>query len=252
LLIVAVVAAVIVVAVASLSASRQQRHYYPGEEPRRARMLSDINAIEAHAVRSLPRYTRTGVKVLTLHADIRRDLDHFAAASIPGRRGRREKIPVGFVWRDPGSTARDDLLLIDPLPKSIEEKLRAFLTDEIGKWTGERNIEHTATYGVRKYGNGAVLKVHTDRPLTHALSAIVHVGSSEQTEDWPLHVYTHGSGDPQTVYMAPGKNDCVLYESATVPHGRPVSYKGSSYANVFLHWRPRGWEGMARRVMSKA
>ena len=34
----------------------------------------------------------------------------------------------------------------------------------------------------------------------------------------------------------------LRYESARLVHGRPLALPGNEYANLFLHFRPRGWE----------
>lgn len=54
-------------------------------------------------------------------------------------------------------------------------------------------------------------------------------------EPWPLEVYDH-QGRAYNVSMEPG--DLVLYESATILHGRPFPMKGRHYSNVFVHFQP--------------
>ena len=54
------------------------------------------------------------------------------------------------------------------------------------KWAGVK-LQHTATYGVRRYTNGSWLTSHVDRFNTHVISAIINLGQSV-TEPWPLYI----------------------------------------------------------------
>ena len=65
-------------------------------------------------------------------------------------------------------------------------------------------------------------------------SCIINV-DQDLEEPWPIEVYSH-DGKAHNVTMAPG--DMVLYESHTVPHGRPFPMRGSMYANLFVHFKP--------------
>lgn len=59
-------------------------------------------------------------------------------------------------------------------------------------------------------------------------------------EDWALEVYDH-EGTAHNLTMAPG--DMIMYESHSVIHGRPFSFRGNFYANVFVHFEPIGPSG---------
>lgn len=66
-------------------------------------------------------------------------------------------------------------------------------------------------------------------------SCIIQVAQDTE-QPWPIEVYTHG-GKAVNVTMRPG--DMVLYESATVLHGRPFPMQGSKYVRPsypFLWW----------------
>lgn len=68
------------------------------------------------------------------------------------------------------------------------------------------------------------MNVDVDRlPLVN--SAIIQV-AQDVDEPWPLEVYDH-SGMAYNITLEPG--EMVLYESATVVHGRPFPLKGRSY-----------------------
>jgi len=58
-------------------------------------------------------------------------------------------------------------------------------------------------------------------------------------EDWMLEVIGH---DGKTAQLPLKPQQMILYESATVIHGRPQPFNGYYYANVFVHFRPQnGW-----------
>lgn len=106
--------------------------------------------------------------------------------------------------------------------------------DVLERWTGVE-LSPSSLYGVRVYTEGAVLAPHVDRmPLV--ISAIVNV-AQEVDEDWPLEVIGH-DGNSYNITMLPG--EMILYESASVIHGRPFPLKGRYYANVFVHFEPLG------------
>ena len=112
------------------------------------------------------------------------------------------------------------------------------LSDELHpileEWYGGR-LELTSIYGVRRYTNGSVLRMHVDTVNTHVVSAIINVGQGVD-KDWPLIILDHEDNE-HTVIMQPG--DMLLYESAKLLHGRPEPFQGSHYDNIFIHYKPR-------------
>jgi len=102
----------------------------------------------------------------------------------------------------------------------------------IEAWTGMKQ-QMFGVYGVRVYNEGAVLIPHCDT-LPRISSAIVNV-AQDVDEAWPLEVYGR-DGLAVNITMEPG--EMILYESATVVHGRPFPLKGRYYANIFIHFEP--------------
>ena len=45
------------------------------------------------------------------------------------------------------------------------------------RWAGVR-LEHTSTYGIRRYTDHSWLVTHIDRFTTHVISAILNIGQS--------------------------------------------------------------------------
>merc|ERR1712059_10269 len=97
-------------------------------------------------------------------------------------------------------------------------------------------LEHTSTYGIRRYLNGSWLASHLDRFHTHVISAIFNVGQSVR-EEWPLYIMDN-QGKGHRILLKPG--EMVYYESARAIHGRPSLLNGDFYDNFFIHFRPTG------------
>lgn len=114
-------------------------------------------------------------------------------------------------------------------------------------WCGRRLVP-SAAYGIRVYGEGQTLRSHCDRVETHVISSIVHV-AADVDEPWPLTVLD-AAGQVHEVVLAPGQ--LLLYESAKLPHGRPTPLRGRSYASLFCHYRPVGWEHVLAEVCRQA
>jgi len=127
---------------------------------------------------------------------------------------------------------RTQLLWVD---NEDTEKIFKTLGPMADEWAGV-NLVPMVIYGIRRYLNNSALFSHLDRCNTHVISAILNIGQNV-TEDWPLFVRDN-QGEDHVVTMQPG--EMVWYESATVIHGRQYPMKGSSYDNIFVHFRPRG------------
>jgi prolyl 4-hydroxylase len=118
----------------------------------------------------------------------------------------------------------------EPLRSKVWDMCKEILQS----WTGVE-LSPSSLYGVRVYTQGAVLAPHVDRmPLV--ISAIVNV-AQDIDENWPLEVIGH-DGMAHNITILPG--EMILYESASVIHGRPFPLRGRYYANVFIHFEPSG------------
>lgn len=117
-----------------------------------------------------------------------------------------------------------------PIRSRIIDEIRPILED----WSGHE-LKMTSLYGIRKYTQGGVLRMHVDTVVTHVVSVIVNVDQDVQ-EDWMLEIVDH-DGNLHEIAMEPG--DMVLYESAKALHGRPKPLQGKSYSNFFLHYQPK-------------
>jgi prolyl 4-hydroxylase len=79
--------------------------------------------------------------------------------------------------------------------------------------------------------------MHKDRIATHHQSLIIIV-DKKVSEDWPLHIIDH-QGTPHDIYADPG--EMILYESAVCEHGRPETFRGEYFRNMFAHWTLDDW-----------
>jgi len=91
-------------------------------------------------------------------------------------------------------------------------------------------------YGIRVYGEGAVMLPHVDRlPLVASAMICVH---TDTDEPWPTEVYDHKTGTAHNITFEPG--DMLLFESSSVIHGHPFPLVGRSQAMIFIHFEPTG------------
>ena len=116
---------------------------------------------------------------------------------------------------------------------SLVESLERGLQPLAESWSGVR-LEHTSTYGIRRYTDGSWLIAHIDRFKTHVISAILNIGQAVR-EEWPLFIMDN-TGTSHQVILQPG--EMVWYESARLLHGRPQLLDGDYYDNLFIHYRP--------------
>lgn len=112
----------------------------------------------------------------------------------------------------------------------INSKLRPILQ----KWAKIDLAENIVVYGIRRYLKGSQLLLHNDKLPTHIISAILQI-DQKVDENWPLNLVDH-KGQKKSVSLKPGQ--MLLYESATVPHGRQIPLKGDFYDNIFIHFAP--------------
>ena len=106
------------------------------------------------------------------------------------------------------------------------------------EWVGFPLVAHQA-YGFRVYRNESQLHMHVDQLLTHIISFILHIDSSEDAEPWPIYIEDF-HGRTHEVVLTPG--DILFYESSKCFHGRPKAFNGSWYTSVFVHYYPKeGW-----------
>jgi hypothetical protein len=129
---------------------------------------------------------------------------------------------------------------ITHITPELKTRLSSEMQEILEGWYEKGALTMTSIYGVRRYINNSVLRMHVDTVNTHVVSAIINVDQGDMDRDWPLLILDH-DGNEHNVIMEPG--DMVLYESAKLLHGRPETMKGGHYDNIFIHYMPvSGWD----------
>lgn len=146
-----------------------------------------------------------------------------------------ELYPILKDWYITDSYYTGSSVLPEDRPKDTYERMTAWRERNAGE------LILTSIYGVRRYQNGSVLRMHVDTSNTHVISAIINVNQEDISEgtDWPLLILDHDEKE-HWVSMQPG--DLVLYESAKLLHGRPTTLSGGAYDNIFIHYMPEDEE----------
>ena len=101
----------------------------------------------------------------------------------------------------------------------------------IAERLSNQKLEPSFVYGLREYGNGAVLKAHRDRVSTHQVSFSV---TYFKDEDWPIELELENT-KMYPIELKAGQS--LYYEGARQKHSRITPFKGNSYINFFVHYR---------------
>jgi len=123
--------------------------------------------------------------------------------------------------------------------KKLLTEFNDTMLEMCGEWSKQDDLVHTSTYGIRVYEDGDILQSHTDRPNTHIISAICSIYQEDMKEPWGLQIKDH-NGWWHEVFLEPG--EMVFYESDILEHGRMYPLKGKSYANIFVHFKPKNYK----------
>jgi prolyl 4-hydroxylase len=116
----------------------------------------------------------------------------------------------------------------------LKEHIWAAASATLEEWTSQE-LQPVSMYGIRVYGEGAVMMPHVDR-LPLVASAMICVAQDVDVP-WPTEIYDH-SGHAHNVTMEPG--DMLLFESHSVVHGHPFPLQGRFQAMIFIHFEPTG------------
>ena len=121
------------------------------------------------------------------------------------------------------------------LDAQLKNEIHSHLKPLLEKWSSTE-LESTYVYGIRVYGEDAILEEHRDRETTHIVSAIINVDQSVDV-DWPLVIEDHHYRKHR-INLSPG--EVIFYEGARLQHGRPKPLQGKEYANIFCHFKISG------------
>ncbi|MBL4674517.1 MAG: 2OG-Fe(II) oxygenase [Arenicella sp.] len=172
-------------------------------------------------------YTKQGFKKFTLPQELFSNIESFYEQN--KAKTEVEHVAGDFIVSHKHKKSSSLIDLSSQLKSDIHDVMKPLME----KWCG-KTLEPTYVYGIRIYHSGAILKTHRDRLETHIISAILNV-DQEVDQDWPLLIednYYRQHG----VLLKPG--EMIFYEGARLTHGRPKALKGTSFANIFCHFRP--------------
>jgi prolyl 4-hydroxylase len=199
----------------------------------------DLTSDEKVFIKVCPTYTEKGYKVTSLRADLKKRLLEFWKTK-NNFIITEPQIPHRVLWGTKTSGEELTRLLdIKKYDNNLANDLITYIKSLLEEWCGEKDLEITSIYGIREYNRGAVLKMHLDRIDTHVLSVIIHI-DKKVNKDWPLVIFDRNRKKKYRIYLDK-KTDLVLYESVTLVHGRPYPLEGDYYANLFIHFKPKGW-----------
>lgn len=125
------------------------------------------------------------------------------------------------------------------LSQEVIDEVNAQLQPIIENWCNCK-LTLSAAFGTREYYYGNVVYMHVDTVVSRVIGAIVQVDQDLKDEDWPLEIIGY-DGKRKEIAMRAG--EMVLYEAASLIHGRPKIFQGNRYANCLFHFTPlEGWD----------
>jgi prolyl 4-hydroxylase len=185
---------------------------------------------------SMTNYTTVGFKKIKAPQKVTSLISNFWKQN--QYRGERENWPEGSVyvnfWETPTTLISVDGKGLRGSGPELKQEIWASALALLEEWT-EQELQPCSMYGIRVYGEGAVMLPHVDR-LPLVASAMIPV-AHDTDEDWITEMYDH-DGKAHNVTMEPG--DMLLFESHSVIHGHPFPLKGRYYALLFIHFEPTG------------
>jgi len=178
----------------------------------------------------LPAYTRNGFEYSRIPGFLFGELAQYFKEN--NRRAAPERVAQDFLKNQQGVTSH----LLE-LPDLIRRKLLIGLRSRCEAWSGLK-LEPVVVYGIRRYNRGAMLLPHGDTISSHVISAVLNV-AQKVDRPWPLLIEDHLYRSHHCE-LAPG--EILLYEGGKLLHGRPEPLEGEYYANIFVHYKPHGFE----------
>eukprot|EP01084_Bolivina_argentea_P304637 526159_1 len=196
----------------------------------RRRYLNNIRTPE-----HLPHFTEKGFKHLPMPKEICDYVTQYHKETILQGKNRKESFPKDGTQIN----AKEIPTYLAHIPGDKKWWIGEILQPLMEEWSGQK-LKYSTIYGMREYVKGAVLKTHCDRVETHIISTILHIHHDPPDVPWPIEVV---SWDGKRHYIEDEPCTMTFYESASLIHGRPSTYNGTSWTNAFLHYKPVDWKG---------
>ena len=93
-------------------------------------------------------------------------------------------------------------------------------------------IDFSYMYGIHSYKKGEKLPLHREHLQTHHISAQILI---DKDKDWTFDLYDH-EGNLHTTSTS-NIGDMILYEGAKLLHGRPLTFEGTYYDILYVHYK---------------
>jgi hypothetical protein len=203
---------------------------------RSAWRASEVTRLRMNALShdQVPKWTPVGYKRITIPPTMFRDIRAFHDTY--AHTASMENWDCGACYVN-HVTAEPPRMIT--MPRAVKQYIFDTMRPIVAEWIGATEpLEDVSCYGLREYRAGSMLRNHFDRTDTHAASVILAIAQDVPGDPWPLEAVGH-DGVAVNVTLKPG--DGLLYESASVLHGRPTFFEGNKMTNIFLHYRPRSW-----------
>ena len=126
-------------------------------------------------------------------------------------------------------TGGSKIFSLDNYP-SVKNRIHELYLPIAERLSGQK-LQATYVYGLRQYGKGAVLKAHRDRVDTHQVSFSV---TYFKNEDWPIELELE-NGKMYPIEIKEGQS--LYYEGSRSRHSRITPFKGTSYINMYVHYK---------------
>mmetsp|Transcript_12354 Transcript_12354/g.39106 ORF Transcript_12354/g.39106 Transcript_12354/m.39106 type:complete len:443 (-) Transcript_12354:57-1385(-) len=215
-----------------------QRHKAECAEPaaREAWRSSEVTRLRMNALShdQVPKWTPVGYKRITIPPTMFRDIRAFHDAY--AHTASMENWDCGACYVNHATSEPPRMIT---MPAAVKRYIFDTMRPIVAEWIGATEpLEDVSCYGLREYRAGSMLRNHFDRTDTHAASVILAIAQDVPGDPWPLEAVGH-DGVAVNVTLKPGEG--LLYESASVLHGRPTVFQGNKMTNIFLHYRPRSW-----------
>lgn len=189
----------------------------------------------------IKQYTKSGVKL----TQIPKELNEW----LLGFYDRNKDKPEYEKWSDDAThmsynEQKTKFYNLDNEFDAKEHYVNTYLKPILEKWSN-KTLKLTAFYGIREYHDGDWLKPHIDRIDTHVISATISLKKLDLQKSskypWPLRVVDHFGKHVQFNHE---EGTMILYESASVVHGRPERNKGGGHLGCFVHFAPIDDDGL--------
>lgn len=162
--------------------------------------------------RRVPTFTENGFELITLPSSIFDKVQKEFKDKIKNLDNLPEEREIDAVYTAPNKPSK--MMYLGKIMQELHQELKPLHE----AWAGGIELMPTSIYGIRIYQNGSSLLMHVDKPETHVISSIVHVGHEydNDEEPWTIDIEGH-DGKVHSVALEPGQVEQNLVSSILAP-----------------------------------